>query len=336
MIRLANTGFLLCLIVIPLLIFAYRLYKVRQNKEWEAFAQNSRQSNFLFGKRKKLLWSSVYSFSFLLICGIFALTNPQVNKASQEVEIESSDVFIALDISESMRTSDLKPDRLTRAKNLAQKIIEQLEGNRVGLILFAGEAYMFMPLTSDISSAIGFVQAANTRMAPIQGTSISSAIRLANSSFDDSGDAGKSIIVISDGEDHEEEIDDAIKESKKENVYIFTVSIGTNKGGYVPGVGRDNYLFDERGKPVKSVVNKKMLREIAESSNATSYDLVAERNIDLALKRNIQQMEKQVTQVMKYQNYDSIFQYFLFPVILLLLWQLFSPLLSYLKANKEA
>jgi Ca-activated chloride channel family protein len=336
MIRLANTTFLLCLIVIPLLVFAYRLYKVKQEKEWKAFAQNSRAFNFLHGNRKKLVWTSLYAFCILLICGIFALTNPQINKSAQEVEIESSDIFVALDISESMRTEDLKPNRLTRAKNLAQKVIEQLEGNRVGLILFAGDAYMYMPLTSDLSAAIGFVQAANTSMAPIQGTSISAAIRLANTSFDKTGDAGKSIIIISDGEDHEEDIDKAIKECKEDKVYIFTVSVGTDGGGYVPGIGRDNYLFDETGKPVKSVVNKKMLREIAEKSNATSYDLVAERNIDQALKRNIDQMEKQVTEVMKYANYDSIYQYFLLPIILLLLWQLFAPLLSYFKANKEA
>ena len=259
-----------------------------------------------------------------------------MNRQSQEVEIESSDVFIALDISESMRTEDLKPDRLTRARNLAQRIVEELEGNRVGLILFAGEAYMFMPLTSDLSSAVGFIQAANTSMAPIQGTSLSAAIRMANSSFDKSGDAGKSIIIISDGEDHEEEIDDAIDEAKDDNIYIFTVSVGTDKGGYVPGLGRDNYIFNELGKPVKSIVNKTMLREIAEESNGVSYDLVAERNIHLALRRNIDQMEKQVTEVMKFVNYDSIFQYFLIPVFLLLLWQLFSPLVSYLKVRKEA
>lgn len=334
MIRLANISFLFCLIVIPLVVFLYYRFKAKQVKEWRAFAQNSRQSNFLYGKRKKLGWASLYGFCLILICGIFALTNPQINRQSTEVEIESSDVFIALDISESMRTEDLKPNRLTRARNLAQRIVEQLEGNRVGLILFAGDAYMFMPLTSDLRAAVGFIQAANTSMAPIQGTSLSAAIRMANNSFDESGDAGKSIIIISDGEDHEEDIDKAIDEAKEENVYIFTVSVGTNKGGYVPGLGRDNYLFDDLGKPVKSVVNKVMLKEIAEKSNGVSYDLVSERNIELALKRNIDQMEKQVTEVMKFASYDSIFQYFLIPVFLLLLWQLFSPLISYFKVRK--
>lgn len=335
MIRLAHTPYLLCLLLIPALIFLYRYFRNRQNKEWEAFAQNSKLSSFVFGERKKLAWSAFYGFAIFLTLGIFALSNPQINRASQEVEIESSDIFIAMDISESMRTEDLKPNRLTRAKNLAQDIIEKLEGNRVGLILFAGEAYMFMPLTSELSSAISFVQAANTNMAPNQGTSLSAAIRLANSSFSENGDAGKSIIIISDGEDHEEEINQAINEAKEDNVYIFTVAVGTNKGGFIPGRGRDNYLFDDMGKPVKSIVNKDMLRDISRKSNAAFYDLSTERNIDQALQNNINQMEKQVTEVMKFSNFDSIFQYFLLPAILLLLWQFFSPLVSYFKTKKQ-
>lgn len=330
MIRLAHTPYLICLVVIPVLIFLYRYFKIKQGKEWGAFAQNSKLSRFTYGTKKTLSWGSLYVFLLLLVCGIFALSDPQINRSSQEVEIESSDIFIALDISESMRTADLKPNRLSRARNLAQRIIEQLEGNRVGLILFAGEAYMFMPLTSDISSAISFVQAANTKMAPTQGTSISAAIRLANSAFQEENDAGKSIIILSDGEDHEEDINAAISEAKENNVFIFTVSVGTDNGGFVPGIGRDNYLFDETGKPVKSVVNKRMLSEIADKSNAAYYDLSSERNIDEALKKNIGQMEKQVTEVMKFSNFDSIYQYFLIPLFLLLLWQLFSPLKSYL------
>ena len=335
MIRLAHISFLLCLVLVPILVFLYRYFRNKQEKEWGAFAQNSRSSSFLYGKRKGLSWAALYIFVVIMVGGIFALVDPQINRSSQEVEIESSDIFIALDISESMRTADLIPSRLTRAKNLAQRIIEQLEGNRIGLILFAGEAYMFMPLTDDISSAISFVQAANTNMAPTQGTSLSAAINLANKSFEQDNDAGKSIVIISDGEDHEEEIGDAISTAKENNVFIFTVAVGTDQGGFVPGIGQDNYLFDEMGKPVKSIVNKPMLRDIAEKSRATFYDLSSERNIDLALKRNIGQMEKQVTEVVKFSNFDSIYQYFLFPVLLLILWQLFSPLFGYFKTKSQ-
>ncbi len=334
MIRIAHIGYLFLLFALPLLVFFYARYRKKQHKEWRAFAQNSRNNLFVFGQPKRLPWSMLYVFIVLLTCGIFALSNPQINLDAQEVEIESSDVFIALDISQSMLTDDLKPNRLTRAKNLAQQIIEKLEGNRVGLILFAGEAYVFMPLSSDVSAAVSFVKAANIDMVPTQGTSLSAAIRLANQSFSEDGGAGKSIIIISDGEDHEEEIDLAINEAKDENVYIFTVAVGTDEGAYIPDSRTRSYVYDESGKPVKSIVNKSMLKEIASKSNATFYDISTEKNIDIALQRNIDQMEKQVAEVMKFAQYDSIYQYFLIPVYLLIIGQLFWPFFSYVKAKK--
>lgn len=327
--RLEHIEYLLLLLALPLLAWAFYVYKERQEKEWGAFAQNQSSNKFLHGTLNLLNWRGFVLGSIAFAGAIFALSNPQFTSKSQEVEIESSDIFVAMDISYSMLGNDMKPNRLTRAKNLAQQIVEALEGNRVGLILFAGEAYMFMPLTDDISSAINFIQAANVNMAPTQGTAIAAAIDLSMKSFDTENETGKSIVIISDGEDHEEAIDEAVGRAKDENVFIFTVAIGTEAGAYLPGIGRDNYLFDENGKPVVSRVNEKMLQDIAEQTGASSFNLSRERNIDQAIANNVSQMEKQVSEVARFTSYDSIFQYFLLPLLFLVLWQFLKPFWSY-------
>ena len=336
MFRFEHNVYLLLILLIPVALGVFYWYKKRQEKEWGAFAQKDQIQKFSYGIRPVLTWKSMILWSAIGILGVITLANPQFNSKNAEVKIESTDVFIALDISHSMLANDLKPNRLTRAKNLAQQIVESLEGNRVGLILFAGEAYMFMPLTNDVTSAISFVQAANTNMAPTQGTAIAAAINLALTSFDEENDAAKSIVLISDGEDHEQEIDEAAEKAKEENVFIFTVAIGTGEGTYLPGLGQDNYLFDENGKPVKSIVNTKMLKSISDATKATAFNLSTERNIDQAIANNINQMEKQVGQVARFNAVDSYFQYFLFPILLILLWQLFrQSIFSTLTRNKD-
>lgn len=332
MFRLEHSVYLFFWLLIPIIVVVFYYFKNRQKKEWN---QLEKADRFSFGDIPFLNWKSIIWWLAIGFLGIFTLSNPQFNASSQEVEIESTDVFIALDISHSMLANDLKPNRLTRAKNLTQQIAESLEGNRVGLILFAGEAYMFMPLTSDISSAISFIQSANTNMAPSQGTAIAASIDLAMKSFDPENESAKSIIIISDGEDHEQEIEEAAERAKDENVYIFTVAVGTDQGTYLPGLGRDNYLFDSQGKPVKSIVNEAMLKQIADITGASTFNLSKERNINEAIANNIGLMEKEVSSVARFTSMDSYFQYFLAPIILLMLWQLLRVFFSSLSTKNK-
>lgn len=334
MFRFEHIEYLFLLLLIPVLAIVFNWFKNKQAKEWEAFAKNKQFKKFTYGMREEFRWNWFIIFALCLILAIVGLANPQYSTKSGEAEIETSDIFIAMDISHSMLANDLRPNRLTRAKNLAQKIIESLEGNRIGLILFAGEAYMFMPLTDDVSSAISFVQSANTNMAPTQGTAIAAAIDLAMNSFDPESETGKAIVLLSDGEDHEKSIDEAVAKAADEDVYVFTIAIGTDAGAYLPGIGRDNYLFDEMGKPVKSVVNTKMLEDIAKETKASFFNISKEKNIDIAIANNVGQMEKQVEEVARFKTYDSYYQYLLLPLILWALWQLLKPVLSYYLTSK--
>lgn len=334
MMRIEHIEYLLFLLLIPVAAYIFYWFKKKQTAEWSFAISRKDKANFLYGDKPWLSWKSFLFLAISFVFGVFALSNPQGNQNSQEAEIETSDVFIALDISYSMLANDMKPNRLTRAKNLAQQIVEAAEGNRVGLILFAGEAYMFMPLTEDASAAINFIQSANVNMAPTQGTALAATIDLAINSFDKDLESGKSIVILSDGEDHEQAIDQAIKRAQEENVYVFTIAIGTDGGGYITA-GNDQYIMDEQGKPVKTVVNEALLKEISDKTKASFFNISKEKNIDIAIKNNIDQMEKQVSKVARFNSFDSYYQYFLMPLLLYALWIILQPLLVFINSKKQ-
>lgn len=327
MFRFQHIEFIYLLLLIPIVVFIFYFFYKKRKKQWSQVNSKKTLERFTFGKLSVPKWKIILPILALLL-SVIAILNPQWSNQKVRVQIESSDVFIALDISRSMLANDILPSRLERAKLLATDIIKRLEGNRIGLILFAGEAYMHMPLTTDIGATISFLESANPNQAPTQGTAIASSIQLAMQSFSKDREVGKSIIILSDGEDHEAELEEQLDEAKDQNIGIFTIAVGTETGGYLPGEQLDNYLFDESGQVVKSVVNTEMLRDIAQSTNANFFNLSKESNIDKAILNNINQLEKHLTEDMLGTKYKSYFQFFLFPVILWLLFTMFRTLKS--------
>lgn len=324
MFRFQHIEFVYLFVLIPLLILVFYFYNKKRKKQWSQVNSLQVLDRFTFGDLSVPIWKIIIPITVLLL-SVIAIINPQWSNQKAKVEIESSDVFIAMDISRSMLANDIRPSRLERAKLLAADIIKKLEGNRIGLILFAGEAYMHMPLTTDIGATISFLESANPNQAPTQGTAIASSIELAMQSFSEDREVGKSIIILSDGEDHEAELEDQLDKANEENIGIFTIAVGTEKGGYLPGE-RDNYLFDENGQVVKSTVNTEMLRDIAKSTNANFFDLSKESNIDKAILNNINQLEKHLTEEIVGTKFKSYFQFFLFPVLLWLLFTMFKTM----------
>lgn len=317
MFRFEHIEFLFSLLLVPAIGGIVYLFFKKQKQQWDKINTEENRHKFIIGKVHT--WNPLFigiTLATIALLGI-ALGNPQYSIEDDTVSIESSDVFIALDISKSMDATDIKPTRLERAKILASDILRKLEGNRVGIILFAGEAYMHMPLTSDVSSAMSFLETANTGLAPTQGTAIGASIRMALKSFDEEVETGKAIIMLSDGEDHEAEIDDAIDDAEDQNVRVFTVAVGTERGAYIPDNG-DSYVFNEQGKPVKSQVNESMLKEIASATNGIYYNIDRETNIEDAIMKNVEELEKVATQEASVKNFKSYFQWLVFPAILLL------------------
>ena len=327
MFRFEHIEYLYALAIIPNLMLLYYIFRM-----WVANESGKLSEPGLFQKLSPhFSWARKnLKFALLLVSLVFicvAWANPQWGNKKEKVRAQSSDVFIALDISQSMMAEDISPNRLERAKRLTQNIVRSLKGNRIGLIFFAGSAYLQMPLSNDYSAAEIFLQSANTNQAGTQGTAIVDAIELALRAFENDKEYQRSLIIITDGESHDEEAVAKAEEALSKGLVVFTVGIGTEEGGFVPFMdrGRESYKRDKAGNPVKSALNIGLLKDLA-TSGGGEYYLVQEGNQIIAeLKSEIDRLEKQEVEQRSFSEYASYFQYFLaFGLLLLFIEYLIS------------
>jgi len=244
---------------------------------------------------------------------VIAWANPQYGTKKEKVKRKSVDVFIALDISQSMMAEDIRPSRMDRARRFAQSLVEELKGERMGTIIFAGNAYLQMPLTTDYAAAQMFIKSANPKMAASQGTAISDAIDLAERSFEEENKQHKVLVIISDGENHDEEALELAKKANENGLLIFTVGVGTAEGGFIPTriAGRPDYKRDNAGNPVRSQLNEDMLQQLADAGSGDYFRLSEGDQIEPALRERIDKVEKRELEQRSFNEYESYFQYFL-------------------------
>ncbi len=240
--------------------------------------------------------------------------NPQWGARKKEVKREGIDVLIALDISQSMLAEDISPSRLERAKRFAQTLSERLYGQRTGVVLFACNAYLQVPLTTDYAFVSMFINSAGTEMAASQGTDIAAAIDLASRSFPAGNKNHKALIIISDGEDHGGEGTARAESAAGEGLLIFTVGVGSGEGSLIPTFvnGRLDYLRDMTGNPVRSSMNEQSLTDIAAAGNGAYFHLSSSTgDVISALEKAIEQVEKREYEEQSFTEYASYFQLFL-------------------------
>ena len=271
--------------------------------------------------------SQVQFFWWLLaiLLLIFALLNPQLGAKREKAKVENIDIMIALDISNSMNARDVSPSRLERAKKFITDLIQSRKGDQIGLIFFAGSAYLQMPLTSDYAAAEMFAKTANSNMAGTQGTAIGEAIDLAMRSVKEVNQ--RALIIISDGEDHDEDALNLAAKAKDADWTLLTVAVGTEEGGMVPSVvdGQETYKTDEDGNPVRSIVNQKLLEQIADEGNGKFYVLNMDENkIVDDMQVQLEKIQKRAVEIKSYTEFRSFYQYFLFGgIIILVFWFLY-------------
>lgn len=262
-----------------------------------------------------------WRFSFLLLSFAFVVlgaANLRRPGATAQTQIKGVDVMIALDVSKSMLATDVPPSRLVRARQFIERLLAQMGNNRAGLIVFAGRAYQQVPLTTDFSALRMMLQNAGPQMVPAQGTVISDAINLTLEGFPKNGKKYQALILISDGEDHEEKAIAAAKNAAEEGLVIHTVGVGSPDGATIPDPETRGVKLNQKGAPVISKLNERMLRDIAAAGRGT-YTFLA--NPDAAangIYRSLESMEQQEMGVAQYTNYESYFQWFLLPAFLLL------------------
>lgn len=264
----------------------------------------------------------------LILASVFLLfisaSNPQWGSRKEKVKTKSSDVVIALDISQSMLAEDVTPNRMERAKRFCNELIRKLKGDRIGLVFFAGSAYLQMPLSNDYASASIFIKSASPSQAGTQGTVIADAIRLGNDVFDSEGANHKALIIISDGENHEEEAIQVAREVSEAGTAVFALGIGTEEGAYVPFIqnGKKTYKQDKTGNPVSSALNVALLQEIAENGGGKFYMIDQAMTALNKLDSEIDKLEKKEVEQTSFSDYNSYFQIFLFPAILFLVLEM--------------
>jgi len=282
-----------------------------------------------WSRKKEWLKSGLIlaSLAFLII----AWANPQWGTRTEKVKVKSSDIVIALDISQSMLADDVLPTRIEVAKKFVSELIKRIKGDRISLIFFAGSAYLQMPLTTDYAAAQQHVKSAHPRLAGTQGTLLSEALNFSSSIFQEETQSQRALVIISDGENHETEAIEIARDIKENGITTFTLGIGTREGAYVPVDvnSRQNIKKDKQGNPIVSSLNAEILQDVATAGGGQFYMIDNTLSALGDLVDKIKRLEKKEVETKSFSNYNSYFQYFLFIAILLIF-------IEYLMSNNSS
>ncbi|NEW79014.1 MAG: VWA domain-containing protein [Gelidibacter sp.] len=261
-------------------------------------------------------------FCFALFFLIISLANPKMGTKLETVKRQGVDIVFALDVSKSMVAEDIAPNRLEKAKQIITKVIENLGSDRIGIIVYAGSSYPLLPITTDYAAAKMFLQNANTEMVSNQGTAINDAIERALSYYDNDEQTNRFLVIVSDGEDHEENTLELAKEAAEKGIKIYTVGIGTAKGGPIPL--KDNgrvvaYKKNNEGTVVITQLNEQILREIANVGNGKYINGNKTQETIDTIKEVLEKAEKNEFETKQFSDYEDQFQWFVGIGLLLLI-----------------
>lgn len=330
MFRFENEIYKWAFVALPLLLLLYILARVRAARLLKNFAE-SRFVSVLAPGASKFKHIFKFSLSFLALASlIFGLMNLQSGSKLEEVEQEGIEIIIALDISNSMLAEDIQPSRIERAKQSVMKLIDNLTNDKLGLIIFAGESFLQLPLTTDYSAAKLLVSTISTDLIPTQGTAIGSAIELSQESFSED-DVNKVLIVITDGENHEDDALGMAEEAAEEGIFVNTIGMGSVDGAPIPiyeNGRRVGYRKDRSGETVVTKLNEGMLRQIAATGNGR-FIRASGADLDLkAILDDLEKIEKTKFDTKVFTDYEDQFQWFFGASLFLLVAE---SLISYRK-----
>ncbi len=319
--RFANPDFLYLLLLLPVLIILFIINIIRRNRSLKKLGDTALISRLLpemSGTR------TIIKFLLPVIAlssAVIMLARPQFGSKIEEVKKQGVEVIIALDVSNSMLAEDIQPNRLTRAKQAIERLVDNLKNDKIGLIVFAGDAYTQIPVTTDYVSAKMFLSTIGPEMVPKQGTAIGAAINLGVRSFSPGEGKSKAMVIITDGENHEDDPVSAAEEAAKAGVVIHTIGIGSPDGVPIPvySGGRMDYLKDTDGKIVITKLDEDILKKIAIATGG-NYIRAINSNIGLdEIYGGISKMEKEELESKMFTEYNDQFQIFALITLVFLL-----------------
>lgn len=321
MFRLAHSHFLYLLLVIPALVLIFVYARRRKRKAIKLFGDYNLVMRLIpeYSSFREILKFIMWSLAAVLI--IIGLADPQTGSKLEKIKRKGVDMVFALDVSNSMLAQDIAPNRLERAKQSIIGLLAELDNDRVGLVTFAGKAYIQMPITTDYSATRLFLSNVNPGMIPVQGTSIGDAIETAADCFSNTKQS-KAIIVITDGETHDDGALDAAKQAASQGIKVYTIGIGLPEGAPIPiysGGTQIGYKKDATGSTIITKLNEPMLQEIAAAGKGI---FVKANNSQTGVKEvfdQINKLEKTEYNTAFFSDYEDRFQFFLFAALLLLI-----------------
>lgn len=310
MFRFAHIEFLYFLAGIPVLIILYIITAYLKKRAIKKFGDLS----VISGLMPDVSYTRPHLKFIVLVMAltvlIFALARPQFGSRLKEVKRKGIELIIALDISNSMLAEDIKPNRLERAKQAILRLLDQLENDRIGLVVFAGDAYTQVPITTDYVSVRMFLANINTDVVSRQGTAIGKAIRLAIHSFTPDLESNKAIVIISDGENHEGDATEAAEQANDKGIKVYTIAMGSQDGAPIPirtGHYQKGFLKDKEGNVVTSKMNPSMLSQIALAGGGKFYHATS-ANVGLnKLFNDLSKLEKTEIDTKVYSEYEEQF-----------------------------
>lgn len=320
--RFANPDYLYLLLLLPVVILLYIINEIRKKRALKRLGDVNLIGRLIPDLSKIRPFVKFILQLVALSAGIIMLSRPQFGSKIEDVKKQGVEVIIALDVSNSMLAEDIQPDRLTRAKQAISRLVDNLDNDKIGLIVFAGDAYTQIPITTDYVSAKMFLSTINPNMVPKQGTAIGAAISLGIRSFSQGEGKSKAMIIITDGENHEDNPVASAEEASKAGIVIHTIGIGSLEGVpvQVNVNGKKDYLKDVDGNTVITKLDEDILKKIAVSTNG-NYVRASNSNIGLdEIFSQIRKMKKQELESTMYTEYNDQFQIFAVIALFLLLF----------------
>lgn len=325
MYKLEHPGYFYWLVLLPIVWVLYFTYLWWQKRTQERFAESvllaqlTPESSLFKSVLKMVFWS--LGITFLIL----ALVNPKIGTSLKKVQSSGVDVVFAIDVSKSMLAEDIAPSRLEKAKLIVSGIIDKLGGDRVGIIVYAGSAYPLLPITTDHAAAKMFLDNAHPDLVSSQGTAIGEALKLAQTYYDADVETGKYLIILSDGEDHEEKAATLSDYIQGADIRTFTIGLGTAQGGPIPisKIGGIKYKKDQEGNMVITQLHEEILRKIADAGKGTYIDGNRTKEAIEAVGKELGNADKKDFDAREFTDFKDQFQWFIALGLLFIILEIF-------------
>ena len=315
MLYFANAKFLWLLLLVPVILLAYAFVRARRRSRIRAMGDEVLVLDLMPSWSGAKGWVRIVLFCLAFACFAVGLSRPLLGAKLAERETKGAEIMVCLDVSNSMLAQDYSPDRLSRAKLAISRLTDKLQGDRIGLIIFAGSSFVQLPITADYVSAKMFLNSISTESVPVQGTAIGEAILTAAKSFSLQSEKSRAIIVITDGENHEDDAVDAAKQVAELGIKVYTIGVGSLQGQPIPRNG--DLMKDKDGNIVVTRLDEVTLQQVAAAGNG-AYVHAGNEEFGLnPIIDEIRRLEDEKFQSVVFEDFDEQFMYFFGAALLL-------------------